>query len=202
MKSSPVRLCVLEDHRVNRTLPRELRKLGFEVEVAHHLPPRFFMQLDSLTPEVGVVDLSHPSADRLHSLGKLVRKHPGMKVVAVVATAHRDLTRRCKALGAWRCVHRRLIGNRRLGPLIRAGARARTAVSSYVEDGVLLKALTAKEREVLELLADGADNLKIAAMLSIAERTVKAHVTSIYKKLGAQNRVELALLARGLLAEL
>ena len=44
-------------------------------------------------------------------------------------------------------------------------------------------------------VAGGADNLKIAAHLQIAERTVKSHVTQLYRKLGAENRTQLALRA-------
>lgn len=59
---------------------------------------------------------------------------------------------------------------------------------------VLLQ-LTQREREVLCYVAGGADNLKIAAHLQIAERTVKSHVTQLYRKLGAENRTQLALRA-------
>jgi DNA-binding NarL/FixJ family response regulator len=58
-----------------------------------------------------------------------------------------------------------------------------------------LLALTQREREVLCYVAGGADNLKIAAHLQIAERTVKSHVTQLYRKLGAENRTQLALRA-------
>jgi two-component system nitrate/nitrite response regulator NarL len=55
--------------------------------------------------------------------------------------------------------------------------------------------LTAREREVLDMLVSGADNLKIAAVLGISERGVKAHLTSLFGKFGVENRTELALLA-------
>lgn len=58
-----------------------------------------------------------------------------------------------------------------------------------------LLTLTQREREVLAYVAGGADNLKIAAHLKIAERTVKSHVTQLYRKLGSENRTQLALRA-------
>ena len=64
-----------------------------------------------------------------------------------------------------------------------------------VSNGGELGKLTLREREVLGYIAAGADNLKIAACLGITERTVKAHITSIYKKLGPENRTQLAVLA-------
>src|SRR5436190_1092468 len=56
-------------------------------------------------------------------------------------------------------------------------------------------ALTARERKVLGTLVSGADNLKIAALLGISERAVKAHITSLFEKFSVENRTELALLA-------
>lgn len=57
-----------------------------------------------------------------------------------------------------------------------------------------LAVLTPKERRVADLVARGETNLEIAADLAISERTVKAHLTSIYEKLHVSNRLSLALL--------
>lgn len=55
--------------------------------------------------------------------------------------------------------------------------------------------LSAREREVLRLVAAGRSNKEIAGELAVAERTVKAHVTSIFTKLGAENRAQAVTLA-------
>jgi DNA-binding NarL/FixJ family response regulator len=62
--------------------------------------------------------------------------------------------------------------------------------------------LTSREREIVELMADGANNRTIAARLAISRHTVKFHVASILAKLGARSRTEAVALAlrRGLLA--
>lgn len=57
--------------------------------------------------------------------------------------------------------------------------------------------LSPREIEVLQLIAVGADNLKIAALLGVAERTVKSHVNSLYRKIQVENRVQLVLEAEG-----
>ena len=54
----------------------------------------------------------------------------------------------------------------------------------------LIEPLTERERQVLQLLAQGLANKQIAAALSISEHTVKFHVSAIYAKLGAANRTE------------
>lgn len=53
--------------------------------------------------------------------------------------------------------------------------------------------LSRRERDVLVLLSKGMDNLKIAAILGVTERAVKLHVSSLYRKLACENRIELAL---------
>ncbi|MFF5367587.1 response regulator transcription factor [Streptomyces sp. NPDC013187] len=56
--------------------------------------------------------------------------------------------------------------------------------------------LTRRELEVLSLLTTGDSNRRLAHRLGIAERTVKAHLTSLMRKLGVESRVEAALLAQ------
>ncbi len=55
--------------------------------------------------------------------------------------------------------------------------------------------LTSREREVLLLLAGGPSNRSLAQHLGVAERTVRAHLTSVTRKLGVRSRLEAALLA-------
>ncbi|MGI6142424.1 MAG: response regulator [bacterium] len=55
--------------------------------------------------------------------------------------------------------------------------------------------LTGREQEVLELIAQGCSNAKIAALLAISEKTVKNHVTNIFRKLGVEDRTQAALYA-------
>ncbi len=56
-----------------------------------------------------------------------------------------------------------------------------------------LAALTLREREIAELIGNGESNKQIARQLLITERTVKAHVTGIFRKLGVGDRLSLAL---------
>jgi DNA-binding NarL/FixJ family response regulator len=69
-------------------------------------------------------------------------------------------------------------------------------------EGPLVEALTGRETEVLELIAEGLPNKAIAARLGISDQTVKFHVASLGGKLGAANRTDAVRLAvrRGLIA--
>jgi DNA-binding NarL/FixJ family response regulator len=59
------------------------------------------------------------------------------------------------------------------------------------DDAASVESLTSRERDVLELLAEGLSNRRVAERLGISDHTVKFHVASIYGKLGASSRAEL-----------
>jgi DNA-binding NarL/FixJ family response regulator len=63
-------------------------------------------------------------------------------------------------------------------------------------DNELLHGLSTRERQVLDLIADGRSNGAIAAELGLTEATVKSYVTTLLGKLGVRNRVQAALIVR------
>jgi two-component system nitrate/nitrite response regulator NarL len=75
------------------------------------------------------------------------------------------------------------------------GARSRQQPRS--QNGARLGALTHREREIAELVGAGAANKEIASRLGVTERTVKAHLTAIFRKLGLSDRLRLALYLTG-----
>jgi LuxR family maltose regulon positive regulatory protein len=90
-----------------------------------------------------------------------------------------------------------------LDPRDRQFALALIASFGLVESGPgsadpLLEPLTDRQRDILQLLADGHANREIAKHLSIAEGTVKAHLNQVFGKLGARNRTEAVATARQL----
>jgi DNA-binding NarL/FixJ family response regulator len=61
------------------------------------------------------------------------------------------------------------------------------------KNGNLMASLTEREREVAETVAGGASNKEVARLLQISERTVKAHVSTIFHKLGVRDRLQLSI---------
>ncbi len=89
-----------------------------------------------------------------------------------------------------------------LGPslmarLVAATSRALAATAPAIPPDPRLSALTQRELEVAHKIAAGASNKEVARALDIAERTVKAHAGAIFEKLGARDRLHLALIMNG-----
>ena len=72
---------------------------------------------------------------------------------------------------------------------------APSAARPLLREGNRADSLTRREREVLALIAEGRSNREIARLLHVAEKTVKAHVSSVLAKLGVQDRTQAAVYA-------
>ncbi len=164
--------------------------------------------VEKLSPDVIFLDLEMPELDGVDALRKMRVSNPGVKVIvftafdtderilaAVQAGAQGYLLKgapRDEVFQAVRVVHG---GGSLLQPVV-----ASKLLRQVSQPDDLTEALTARELEVLRLMAQGLQNKEIALKLIISERTVKFHVSSILGKLGAGNRTEAVSLAaqRGL----
>lgn len=91
------------------------------------------------------------------------------------------------------------LGKRLMQALISNAAKAVAPSPASVDvDPELMSKLTEREAQIAEVLAEGASNKVIARKLQITERTVKAHLTSIFEKTGTRDRLELALMIQGI----
>lgn len=108
--------------------------------------------------------------------------HAGVRAVLGPDASAQEIVVSMEAVGAGLAV----MDPRELEPLLAASAAPPTATANHDEG----RALTAREREVLRMMADGDANKEIAWKLSISDHTVKFHVASILAKLGAATRTE------------
>ena len=74
------------------------------------------------------------------------------------------------------------------------GIGVRSPMAGKHHDHPVLETLSEREREVALCVARGEHNKEIARQLNLAERTIKAHLTSVFEKLGVRDRLQLALL--------
>ena len=154
-----------------------------------------------LKPDVILMDLRMPNMDGMTAIENLHKDQPEIAVVILTTFNEDELMLRGLQAGA----HGYLLKDTDRSTLfatIRAAARGETLLKPDIMARVLSKVnssskrsrssesinLTEREQEVLESVARGERSKEIAAHLGISERTVKAHLASIYNKLGVDSR--------------
>jgi DNA-binding NarL/FixJ family response regulator len=154
-------------------------------------------------PEIVVMDLSMPGMSGIEATRLIGERSPGSQVLVLTSFVDRD--RVVEALDAGAIGY--LLKDAEPAELvdaIRSAARgespldpraARTMLSAQRATGPL-ESLTDREREVLGLVADGLPNKQIARQLGISEKTVKAHLTSAFRTIGVDDRVQAGIWAR------
>ena len=205
--TQPISVLIVDDHPVVRRGLRVLLEVQDGIEVvgeAGNGATALALAAEHV-PDVILLDLKLPGMDGIAVLGELRSRQSAARVLVLTSAtepASASLAVRSGAAGlrykdvdpdalvrAIRSVHdgHFLFASEAAGSLIRsAGAGG---------PGARLDALTSRERKVLAELAKGRSNREIARALGVAEKTVKAHVSSVLAKLGVQDRTQAALLA-------
>ena len=205
-----IRVLVVDDHAVVRGGLEQLLATAGDIELSGLAADgaEAVAQAAALRPDVILMDLSMPVLDGIEATRQIVDAHPGMQVIAL--TSFSDDRRILDVLraGATGYVLKHA-GPDELLDAIRA-AHAGGSPLDPKAARVLLDAqrvlrpaqeLSSREVEVLRLVATGLANKQIARRLGISERTVKAHLTNVFQRLGVSDRTQAALWAQEHLPE-
>jgi DNA-binding NarL/FixJ family response regulator len=199
-----IRLLIADDHSVVRTGLRHLVATfdGVELVGAAADGEEAVALCADHDPDVVLMDLEMPVLDGIEATRRIVEAQPRVAVVVLTSFSDREQILRALDAGAVgyllkdaepaeleRAVRAAARGEAPLDP------RAGRALLQDRASGSPLDGLSEREREVLAMVARGLPNKLIARELAISEKTVKAHLTSVYRTIGVTDRTQAALWA-------
>ncbi|MGD8404695.1 MAG: response regulator transcription factor [Anaerolineales bacterium] len=210
--SDTIRLLIADDHLIVRQGLRLILETedGFEL-VGEATDGAEAVQLaGELHPDVILMDLRMPGMDGLTAIEQLAETQPEIAIVILTTFNEDDLMVRGLRAGAkgfllkdtdretlFESIRAAARGETLLKPDVMARLLAQTQTSSGAKSQLENVDLTEREMEVLQAAAQGKTSKEIAFALGISERTVKAHLGSIYQKLGVDSRAAAIAAAAG-----
>ena len=209
-----MRILLADDHPLFRlALVQAVRTVAPAAELAEAATfDEARADLDARTDtDLVLLDLNMPGSHGLIGLATLRAEHPAVAVAMVSAQDDAATIRRALACGAAGYISKRADLDE-LGEALRAVLDCRTWLPPHVRgaiDGAVpdprdralaarLAALSPQQMRVLALVADGLLNKQIADRLGVQERTIKAHLTAVFERLGVRNRTQAGVLLRSL----
>lgn len=208
------RLLIADDHPLFRAAMRHAANEAIadaHICEAGDLPSA--LSALELAPDTDLVllDLHMPGNHGLAGLAAIRAQHPGVGVVVISANDDPRVIRRALDHGAAgfipkntgmdvmrEALHSVLRGEPWLPPALREAVARAPSQRRDAELAPRLASLTAQQFRVLALVADGLLNKQIADRLHVQERTVKAHLSAIFEKLGVRNRTQAGVVLREL----
>ena len=213
---NPIRVLITDDHLIVREGLRLILETTDGIEIVGEASDgaECLRLVPELEPDVILMDLQMPRMDGITAITHLRRDHPDIAIVILTTFNEDDLMIRGLQAGA-RGYLLKDTSRENLLDTIQAAARDETLLKPEILARVLSartgpvataqsdSTLTERELEVLQAAARGERNKEIAYKLGITERTVKAHLASIYQKFSVDSRAAAVAVAaqRGLLSE-
>jgi DNA-binding NarL/FixJ family response regulator len=199
-----IRVVVVDDHELVRAGLVELLGAADDIEVVATAADGdgALATVSEHRPEVVLMDLSMPGVGGIEATRSILADQPGLRVVALTSSsASSEVLAALDAGAIGYLLKDASPGELRDG--IRAAARGESPLSPKAARAVIAARdvgqdapeLSAREREVLSCVAEGLPNKRIARRLEISEKTVKAHLTSIFQQIGVSDRTQAALWA-------
>jgi DNA-binding NarL/FixJ family response regulator len=191
-----VRLVVADAHRLMQdAVAAQLEPERFEIVGRARTGSEALALVARTSPDAVLTESDLPDLDGVALVTALRRRFPG--VVAVVFAEDTRAARVQQALDAGAHAYiSKAIDPRCLGRELRRALGERTPIAIGVPEPLGAEKLTPRQLSILRLVAQGRSNVEIGQRERVAERTVKFHLTNIYRKIGVANRTEAALFAR------
>lgn len=201
---SKPRLVLADDHRIVAEGLKTLLDADFNLVAMVEDGQALIAAVATHRPDVVVADISMPGLGGLDALERLNREHPGTRVVFLTMHPEIAYARRALQLGAAGYVLKHS-APAELVLAIRAALAGEVFITPSLVGPLMrhaknggqrsAEAVTPRQREILELLADGRSAKEIASVLSISTRTVEFHKYQMMESWGLHNSAELVTFA-------
>jgi DNA-binding NarL/FixJ family response regulator len=208
--TDPLRVLIADDHPVFRGGLRALLATNPDIEIVAEATDgtEAIAVAASEQPDVVLMDLHMPGCDGVEATRAILEADPHIAVLvltmfddddsvfaAMRAGARGYLLKGTNQADIVRAVHAVGAGGAMFGPAV---AQRVLDYFAHARSGpaAAFPQLSDREREILDLLAQGLSNSRIAARLSISEKTVRNHVSNIFTKLAVADRAQAVVRAR------
>jgi DNA-binding NarL/FixJ family response regulator len=206
MSSEQIRILLADDHTLLREGIRSLLQGQADMVVVGEAEDgRGVVQLASdLKPDIVLMDIAMPLLNGLEATRQIKRDHPQIHVLVLTMHDNEEYVRQVLQSGASGYLLKRAAASELVaairavhrGEAVLSPAITRLVLNDYLQsDGAKpepsTSELTPREREILQLIAEGYTSREIAEMLSLSVKTIQAHRTSLMQKLDLHDRGDL-----------
>lgn len=205
-----IKVFIADDHKILRESLHILLSQQDDIEVIGEAAGGLeaFEKIQALRPEIAVLDISLPQLNGLDLAARLAQERPETKIVILTMHKSEEFVKRALSVG----VKGYVLKDNALEDLIAciqavhegkaflSQSVTQLVVDEFVKnlkerDSTQSEAISTREREVLQLLAEGKSNKKISETLNLSVKTVETHRANIMRKLGLRNIADLVLYA-------
>ena len=207
--TSEINVLIVDDHGIVRQGLRKYLDLHENITIVGEAENGFdaLEKVNQFTPDIVLMDLVMPEMDGIEATQKIIAAYPGIKVIVLTSFTEDDKVFSAIKAGAVGYLLKD-VSPPDLAKAIQAVHSGETHLHSDItkklmnqfvnpksEAETTLEDLTPREMEVLQLVAQGLSNKELAKELTISEKTVKTHLSSIYGKLNLSDRTQAAIYA-------
>ncbi|MEI7844956.1 MAG: response regulator transcription factor [Chloroflexota bacterium] len=199
------RVMIVDDHPLMREALRDAVDVdGFIIAGEAEDGLQALERVKTICPDLVLMDLFLPGMDGIDTMRKILDSQPDIKFIIITSSNQDEYVLRAIRAGAWgyitkdatrehilECMRQVSLGRR----YIPAEISGKMAGTIFYENE-MMQLLSAREIEILELIAVGSPTQKIAQKLVLSESTVRAHIFHILRKLDLKNRSQLVIFAQ------